>query len=745
MSAERVDFFISHAGSDRAWAEWVAWQLTEAGYQVELDVWDWAAGDNFVKAMSDALDRCDRVVALFSKAYFDRDRYTTEEFTAAVLHMPGKEEGRLLPVRVEDVPEADMPALLRPLAARNLFGMAEDQARRELLEAVRGPRRPDQEPVFPGHGTPRAFSRLGAPGPQLPGSMPRIWNIPARNPGFTGRDVLLVAIREPLQAGGKTVAALQGMGGVGKTQLAIEYAHRFAGTYGLAWWVRAEQAGLIGQQFAALGSAMGVEAGAGTEAVRSAVLGELRARGRWLLVFDSAEHPRDVRDWLPGGSGHVLITSREPGWGQIADPVFIGVLAPPESVVILRDRVGGLSDVEANQLATELGNLPLAVSQAAGFMGETGMPAAEYLDLLKTRAAKLLDKTPPESDQRSLAAVTQLIADRLAHDDPAAAELANMCAFLAPDPIPGDLFTGAAAELLPDELAARAADPLEWRSTLAKLTRQSLALIDHRGILLHRLTQAILRDRLTPAQAAATRSRAEAIVAGNHPGDASDPATWPRWARLMPHVLAIDLAATDEYDLRELACGAAWYLLKSGAVRESRDLADGLYQQWKDRPGLNDRSGPDDHHSMWAASILAYAFRQMGDYEKARELDADTHERNRRLYGDEHPRTTLISASNLANDLRGLGDAMAAHDLDEDTLARRRRVLTDDHPDTLGSASNLAADLRALGQVQAAHDLDEDTLARRRRVLGPDHADTRLTARNLDADMRVLREADYDS
>ncbi len=77
MVRDRVDFFVSHAGADRAWAEWVAWQLTEAGYIVELDVWDWAAGQNFMTAMSDALERCDRVVALFSAAYFDRSRQVT--------------------------------------------------------------------------------------------------------------------------------------------------------------------------------------------------------------------------------------------------------------------------------------------------------------------------------------------------------------------------------------------------------------------------------------------------------------------------------------------------------------------------------------------------------------------------------------------------------------------------------------------------------------------------------------------
>ena len=109
VGGDRADFFVSHAGADRAWAEWVAWQLIDAGYTVELDVWDWAAGQNFVTAMSDALERCDRVVALFSAAYFDRARYTTEEWSAALLHVPGVEEGRLVPVRVEDVPAAQVP------------------------------------------------------------------------------------------------------------------------------------------------------------------------------------------------------------------------------------------------------------------------------------------------------------------------------------------------------------------------------------------------------------------------------------------------------------------------------------------------------------------------------------------------------------------------------------------------------------------------------------------------------------
>src|SRR6185437_11150904 len=361
-----------------------------------------------------------------------------------------------------------------------------------------------------------AAARGMAPAAEVLGALrsarPRVWNIPARNPGFTGRDDLLAEVREQLLAGDKAVVqALHGMGGVGKTQLAAEYAHRFAGTYDLAWWINAEQGGLIGEQVAALGLALGcMLPGAGTQTVRAAVLAELRHRGRWLLIFDNAEDPADVAPWLPGGGGHVLITSRERGWDEVSAPVEIDVLARAESVAILQTRVTELSGVDAEKLAAELGDLPLAISQAAGFMADTGMAADEYLVLLRTRAGQLLAQGTPGSYPRSLAAATGLIADRLSHQDPAAAELASVCAFLAPEPIPESLFT-AAVSVLPGELAARAADPLAWRQTLAHMTRHSLARIDHRGLQIHRLTQAILRERLTPAKAAATRKCAEAL------------------------------------------------------------------------------------------------------------------------------------------------------------------------------------------------------------------------------------------
>jgi tetratricopeptide (TPR) repeat protein len=571
--------------------------------------------------------------------------------------------------------------------------------------------------------------------PEVPGLLRQVWgDVPVRNPVFTGRTDLLAEMRTALLDGERAVVhALYGMGGVGKTQLAVEYAHRFASSYDLVWWIAAEQVELIGAQFAALADILGCpRPDGGPQELRRAVFAALRGRASWLLIFDNAEDPQYLTPWLPGRGGHVLITSRTRRWADIAAPVEVDVLPRGESVAFLTKRIPALPPADADQIAESVGDLPLALAQAAGYMADTGIPARDYAELLRTRAAELLDVGRPVTYPRSLAAVTRLAFDQLCSEDPAAAELIAICAFLAPEPVPARWFTEAAARL-PAPLIMQAADPLSWRMTLARIERHALIRIDNDALQMHRLTQAVLHSQQTQEQTAITRSHAEAVLAANHPGTGQDPRSWAKWARIFPHLLAMDLVGTSSEDLRELACSAAWYLGKRGDARACRDLAGRLHRHWRDRLGADD---PDTLH---AAYVLAFALSELGNNREARDLVKDTLNRQRRRLGDNHL-NTIRSAIALAEKFRFLGDALAARELDEGTLARCRQVLGEDHMLTLGCANNLAADLRELGELQTARALEEDTLTRRRRVSGEDHPDTLLSAIELANTLRALGE-----
>src|SRR5918995_1068308 len=200
----------------------------------------------------------------------------------------------------------------------------------------------------------------------------QVFEAPPRNPNFTDRDDLLNALQWILrtrQAGAVVQnSAAYGLGGVGKTQLVIEYAHRFAADYDLVWWLDAEQPVLIPEQLAGLAARLELPPGPTVADTVERLLAELRGRHRWLLVFDNAERPADVAGYRPGGAGHVLITSRSPGWGALGGRLEVDVLTRAETIALLRARIPGMEVELADQLAAELGDLPLAAAQAAGYM-----------------------------------------------------------------------------------------------------------------------------------------------------------------------------------------------------------------------------------------------------------------------------------------------------------------------------------------------------------------------------------------
>jgi FOG: TPR repeat len=715
----RVDFFISHAGRDRAWAEWVAWQLVQAGYSVELDVWDWPAGDNFVHRMNDALARCDRIVALWSEAYFEPSRYTSEEWTAIVAARL-----RWVPLRIEPV---SPPVLLAAMIHRDLFGCTEPAAVAVLLEAVRHTDgRPQSAPSFPG----RAADDNA--GPRLPGTLPPVWNLPPRSVGFTGRDELLVRLRESLQADGRTaVYALHGTGGVGKTALTTEYAYRFAGDYRLAWWINAEQPALIPEQFAELAVALGVAGRqADTPTAVAAALAYLRTHDRWLVVFDNVPTADDVVSLVPQGPGHVVITSRSPTWTGVAAPVPVDVFTRSESVTMLTNLIRGLDEGQAARLAEDLGDLPLGLAQAAGVLGGTGMAPDTYRQQLSA-AVDVLGEGVPAGYPLSLAASVRLALAEVDSADVAAGQLMRLCAHLGPEPIPLWLF--AHPEVLPEPLATAVAKPVRLAQCVSVASRFGLVQVGPELVTMHRLTQAVIRDTPIPTTDAGPvgRATADALLVAARPDDGHDPAWWPRWTQLLPHILAADPANTASHSLMQLANDAFWHLYIRGDYRTSLQLAEQMRDRWRQR------LGDDDRVTMRATVTVAAVYAATGRYQEALALDRDTYERRRRLLGDDHP-DTLGAANNLASDLSQLGRHEEALRLDQDTYARYRQVLGEDHPDTLNSANNLATDLRHLGRHDEALRLDHDTYQRRWRLLGDDHPHTLSSANNLASDLSEL-------
>jgi hypothetical protein len=329
-----------------------------------------------------------------------------------------------------------------------------------------------------------------------------------RNQRFTGRDGMLADLRRRLRAGEGTlvVQALYGLGGVGKTQLAIEYAHRFAADYELVWWIDAEQPVLIPDQLTSLAARLGVPPAATVADTVDRLLAELCGRDRWLLIFDNAERPQDVADYQPGGAGHMLITSRSPGWGALGGRLEIDVLARAETIALLRARIPALDEELADALAAELGDLPLAAAQAAGYLEQTDLPPADYLRRFRTQRATLLTRGEVVGYSGRIDTTWALSLERLRDQDPAAVQMLELAAFLAPEPIPLHLFSGR-ADVLDEPLRSIATDPDALADTVGALVGYSLARRFPDGLQVHRLVQSVIRHQLPADQQQATAER----------------------------------------------------------------------------------------------------------------------------------------------------------------------------------------------------------------------------------------------
>jgi hypothetical protein len=399
-------------------------------------------------------------------------------------------------------------------------------------------------------------------------------------PSFTGRDEQLAALHEQLTGQGAAslvpTAALYGMGGVGKTQLALTYARRYRAEYELGWWVPSEtELGLL-TALADLAIVLGLPAELPPAELATRARDGLGARSGWLLVFDNAPDPAAIAEFLPQrGGGHVLVTSRDSAWHGIANPVPVDLLPQKEATQLLLRRSGDPDERAAGRLAEALGRLPLALEQAAGYAARQHLGLAGYLELFDQRRAELLALGRPLAYQGTVDATFTLALDRLREGNPAVVPLVELCALLAPGELPLSLLLSQ-PELLPEPLAGAAADPVR-RGEIVGVLYQSGLLTGDTGqtARMHPLVQAVILAHLSGVDREQRTADVITLLNGLFPSAPNEPNQWPRCAQLLAHAQAVIGHART---LGLTSSTLAWFLTRVGAYLSA--LVTDLWVTW---------------------------------------------------------------------------------------------------------------------------------------------------------------------
>jgi tetratricopeptide (TPR) repeat protein len=540
----------------------------------------------------------------------------------------------------------------------------------------------------------------------------RIWGgVPIRNPDFTGRESLLLTLQQSLETRSKASVlphALHGFGGVGKTQLAVEYAYRYADRYDLVWWIPAEQQPVVLQSLAELGVRLGIP---GTEDFTQAsalVLDALSSTSlNWLLVYDNANEPDDLAHLIPSAGGHVILTSRNQTWSNVWDALEVNVFDRAESVTLIQKRGSDISAADANRLAEKLGDLPLALDQAASWQSATGMPITEYLELFDQHVQELLSEGKPASYPLTIAALVKLAFQGLQRAEPAVAQLLEMFAVFGAEPVSIDLLRRGRHADIPAPLGAALRDPIKLRKVVRGLRKYGLAKVDpDNNIQVHRLFQLVLQNELTAERVHARRTDVHNLLGEANPGEPDDPRTHREHAQAGPHVLPAQLIQAESEEARRVVLDQIRYLWMIGDNEGSRRLGEAALDVWS-KPSHQGDIGPDGELTLLATRHLANALLSLGINERATRLAQFAHEkfRNHPDYGPDHEHT-IGSASTLTRALRVAGAFAQAHELDTEIWERSRRVLSDVDPLTLRVQGNVAVDLRMLSRFAEAHKND---------------------------------------
>jgi hypothetical protein len=545
---------------------------------------------------------------------------------------------------------------------------------------------------------------------------------------LAGREELLAQVDARLSRGdgaGPQVLALCGLGGAGKTSVALEYAYRHLAEFGLVWQFAAENAAVLAAGFSELAAELGPRDLLSRADPVAQVHGALAARpGDWLLVFDNVPAPEAVQTVLPpAGGGRVLITSRNPLWGA-GQAIEVPMLEQKVAAAFLVNRTRAADEEAAAwDLASELDGLPLALEQAAAYMQATGRSITEYLALFQRQRLGLLARGEPAGYDKRVTTTWAMAFEQLQQAVPQATGLLRLVACCASEAIPLDLLLRprpglkeAVSADVGQLLTPLLEDPFAVDDAVAALRTYSLISRPHGGaVSVHRLVQAVTLAQLPADLAAKWRQAAGFLIEAAIPSDRQQPTAWPVYAALLPHAQAA-LAHSSVGMAR-----VANYLGQIGSYSAARALQ---------RQVLDEREqflGAEDPGTLDATGDLAYWTGQAGDGVGARKQYSALLPVRERVLGPEHP-DTLKTRGTIAFWTGRTGDAVGARDQYAALLPIRERVLGPEAPDSLSAKASLAYWTGMAGNAAAARDQAAALLPIISRVLGSLHPDT-LSAR----------------
>ncbi len=578
---------------------------------------------------------------------------------------------------------------------------------------------------------------------------PSFWSVPLhRNAYFLGRDDLLEIVHQQLQRGETTAltqpAALSGLGGIGKTQLAVEYAYRYQHEYTSVLWLQAETQESLYTSCNTLAQVLQLPEQSEEEQSKAvaAVQRWFREHTGWLMILDNVEDLHLIQTFLlTGYHGSVLLTTRVRRTNPLAQAVEVRRLPEMEGMLLLLRRAGWLAHTAtmeqaipdevtaAKALWVRMDGLPLALDQAGAYIHEMECSVQEYLALFDQRQAELLKKRGHWSPDHPASVVTTftLAYQQICQRNPFAGDLLALCAFLAPNQIPEEIVSRGGVHLGFPVTVTGEVDPLEVRELIGLLSLYSLIERNREAhaFSVHRLVQAVLRDAILAETGKLWMWRVVSVVNTAFPE--VDFVHWMACERCVPHAI---LCATW-IEQEQMAVPEAEHLLNQAATyltaRARYTEAEPLYQQ---ALAIDmQQIGPGHFRTAISLNNLANLYYHQGKYTQAEMLSQKALAISEQQLGPHHP-DTASRLNNLAALYFQQGKYAEAEPLYQRALAIREQQLGPEHPGMAQSLNNLASLYFQQGKYAEAEPLFKHALTVCKQQLGSEHPHTQRTLRN---------------